>query len=123
MSSDKPSLVGLVVLLFSIVNSDKFITTGNKTENVWKTAGRMTGLLLQNCMQLGSDGPQEQFLLILQRCLKRRSLVALDRSLRADVIELATGIELVRYRKGNDTELGRYIMMDSSSIQIKETNS
>ncbi|XP_068910401.1 uncharacterized protein Osi23 [Tenebrio molitor] len=123
MSSDKPSLVGLVVLLFSIVNSDKFITTGNKTENVWKTAGRMTGLLLQNCMQLGSDGPQEQFLLILQRCLKRRSLVALDRSLRADVIELATGIELVRYRNGNDTELGRELAFFHTTYKSDEKGS
>ncbi|XP_015840940.1 uncharacterized protein Osi23 isoform X1 [Tribolium castaneum] len=101
MSASQPRLIGLVVLLLSIVSRDKFITTSNKTENIWKKAGRVTGLLLQNCMQ--HDGPQEQFLLILQRCLKRRSLLALDRSLKADVIELASGIELVKYRQENDT--------------------
>lgn len=114
MQSGKPGSLGLVVLCLLIVNCDKFISRGNTTENIWRRAGRLTGLLLRNCMQVSFEGPQEQFLLILQRCLERRSLVALDRCLKADVIKLASGIELVRYK--NDTNQ-RYVYLFNKSLE------
>ncbi|KAJ3664849.1 hypothetical protein Zmor_000390 [Zophobas morio] len=109
MSPNKQNSLGRILLFFSIVHCNKLLTVGNKRENMWRTAGRLTGLLIQNCMPLSSDGPQEQFLLILQRCLKRGSLVVLDNSLKADVIRLGTAVELVRYRGENETQDAREV--------------
>lgn len=105
MSTEKTNIV---VAFLTLLICHKFAVTANKTVNIWRTAGQLTGLLFNKCLQPNLDLPQEQFLLILQECLKRRSLLVLDRSLESDVIKIASGIELVRYRHDNDSEDFRY---------------
>lgn len=107
MSSEKTNIA---VAFLTLLTCHKHAVTANETVNIWRTAGQLTGLIFNKCLQLNSNLPQEQFLLILQECLKRRSLLVLDRSLESDVIKIANGIELVRYRHDNNSEDFRYLL-------------
>ncbi|XP_018561187.1 uncharacterized protein LOC108903470 [Anoplophora glabripennis] len=97
-----------VILLFLLPNPDKFKAACNKTSSVWTEARKITRLLLHNCSRLSTANSQEQFLIILQDCLKRKTLQAFDRVLERDVIELVGGVALVRYQRENGTRDRRY---------------
>lgn len=92
-----------MILAFLLPNPDDFKAMCDKTSSLWAEAGRATGLLLHNCLHLSTATSPKQFLIILQDCLKRKSLLAFDRVMERDVIELVDGVALVRYQKENDT--------------------
>ncbi|KAJ8921925.1 hypothetical protein NQ315_008559 [Exocentrus adspersus] len=110
----------LLPFAFLLLTPDGAIVACNKTNSIWSDAGTMTGILLHNCMRLGAGKPTKQFLLTLQECLRHRILLAFDRMLGMDVIELAEGVALVRYQQKNHTEDDRVMELSKSASRFDD---
>ncbi|KAG5887866.1 hypothetical protein JTB14_011402 [Gonioctena quinquepunctata] len=97
-----------VFILTAVSNVAISNRTSSEGGNIWRRAGKMTGLLLNECFRSGKavESPG-QFLLILQECVKERSLSVFDSTMAKDVIEILDGVEFVRYREGNGTRTNR----------------
>ncbi|XP_060524446.1 uncharacterized protein LOC132700886 isoform X2 [Cylas formicarius] len=78
-------------------NCSKIIVNGT-----WHELGKIATLLLQKCLR---PHLQRNHYHHLQECLKRRSLLAIDRALSRDVIEIGQGIALMKW-KSNGTDGG-----------------
>ncbi|XP_019866745.1 uncharacterized protein LOC109595763 isoform X2 [Aethina tumida] len=95
-------VIVLTFLLSDVHNSktgDGYLRDGN---DVWLDVCMTTESLLSRCMSYGSRNV-DRFLPLVQECIKRRSLKALDRTISRDYIRIADGVELVRKRLANAT--------------------
>ncbi|CAG9863695.1 unnamed protein product [Phyllotreta striolata] len=88
-----------------------------ETSEAWRQAGRTAGLILSKCyrnQEVKISSNPRQLPAILVGCLRRRGLAALYKAAEADVVEVTEGIELVKYKLSNITELQRNIIISRS---------
>ncbi|XP_045483759.1 uncharacterized protein LOC123689020 isoform X2 [Harmonia axyridis] len=102
----------LLVLTFAWMTSAASTTNQTYIENensLWYEIGEVTGMLLKTCLDVAATTKTRiEFSDVFQNCLRRKSLLVLNRSLRADVISVGNGIQLVKCRDANLTQFDRY---------------
>ncbi|XP_044762187.1 uncharacterized protein LOC123319338 [Coccinella septempunctata] len=114
----KASSIPSILLIFSTLTLGN--TNNNRTyiqdeNSIWYDVGEVTGLLLKTCLDTAATPKTGlEFLDAFQNCLRRKSLLVLNRSLRADVISIGKGIQLVKYRDANLTHSDRVNSRGSS---------
>lgn len=73
-------------------------TTTANNENVWTVRlGRMTEMLLHNCLSQNFH-KNHHIATLLRNCLKQKIMEVLNRILHYDVIQILDGVKLVKIR-------------------------
>lgn len=97
------------ILIFIIQLYITSVLSSAETEEElwWSQAGRSIGSTVRDCWSLANSVAREKETQYhiggLGRCLQQRTKGALKELLNSDVIPLADGVELMRYREHNHT--------------------
>lgn len=109
----KLSRISSILLTLASVTSSIFATnqTYIETENsIWYDVGEVAGMLLKTCLDTAATPKNGmEFIDIFQNCLRRKGLLVLNRSLKADVISIGNGIQLVKYKDANSTYSDKWV--------------